>query len=459
MPVSAVRSPGSTVVRISARLFEPVDIAALVYFRVTFAAFLLIEIWRYFDHGWIHRYFIEPSLFFSYPGFSWVRPWAGDGMYVHGLVLGLLALGMLVGYRHRLCSTLFFLGYTYVFLLDQTNYQNHLYLISLLSFLSICLPLNRSLSLDCTRRPEMHSETAPAWCLWLLRAQIGIVYVYGGIAKLNGDWLRGEPMRMWLARRTDLPLIGPLLDAPWVPWAFSYGGLLLDLLAVPCLMWKPTRSLAVLALVTFHLMNATLFSIGIFPWLMLAFIPLFFAPDWTRLGTRPLERHAPGNAGPYWSKDPRDHRVLVALLGTYLTLQLLIPFRHVLYPGNVNWTEEGHRFSWHMKLRDKECDASFTVTMPATGNSILIKPQSYLTSRQQRKMVSRPDMIRRFCRHLADGYRFRGVDGVEVRARISASLNGRAFQALVDPGVDLGSEPYSIFPATWIVPLREPLEP
>lgn len=456
--MSASRSPGRTASRISARLFEPVDIAALVYFRVTFASFLLIEIWRYFDRGWIHRYFIEPSFFFSYPGFSWLRPWPGDWMYVHCLVLGVLALGMLVGYRHHLCSALFFLGYTYVFLLDQTNYQNHLYLISLLSFLSIFLPLNRSLSLDCARRPGIHSETAPAWCLWLLRAQIGIVYVYGGIAKVNGDWLQGEPMRMWLARRTDLALIGPWLDAPWVPWVFSYGGLLLDLLVVPCLMWHRTRALAVLALVTFHLLNATLFSIGIFPWLMLALIPLFFAPDWTRLGTRPLRRHAPGNAGPDWSKDPRDHRVLVTLLGTYLTLQLLIPFRHFLYPGKVSWTEEGHRFSWHMKLRDKECDASFTVTIPATGNTVLINRRSYLTSRQERKMVSRPDMIRRFCRHLADGYRSRGVH-VEVRARISASLNGRAFQPLVDPDVDLGAEPFSILPATWIVPLKEPLDP
>ena len=55
-------------------------------------------------------------------------------------------------------------------------------------------------------------DTAPAWALWILRFQIGVVYFYGGLMKINGDWLHGEPMRTWLPRRGHYAIIGPLLQ-------------------------------------------------------------------------------------------------------------------------------------------------------------------------------------------------------------------------------------------------------
>ena len=69
---------------------------------------------------------------------------------------------------------LFCLGFSYVFLLDQANYLNHWYLICLLSFLLIFVPAHRALSVDAWLRPGLRSEQAPAWALWLLRAQMGV---------------------------------------------------------------------------------------------------------------------------------------------------------------------------------------------------------------------------------------------------------------------------------------------
>ncbi|HCQ00914.1 MAG TPA: vitamin K-dependent gamma-carboxylase, partial [Candidatus Latescibacteria bacterium] len=60
------------------------------------------------------------------------------------------------------------------------------------------------------------------WALWVLRLQPGIAYFYGGIAKINGDWLRGEPMRLWLSARTDFPMIRALFTEEWVVYTFSY---------------------------------------------------------------------------------------------------------------------------------------------------------------------------------------------------------------------------------------------
>jgi vitamin K-dependent gamma-carboxylase len=208
------------------RLFAPVDIASLVFFRIAFGVIMVWEVAKYFVHGWIRTYYIDPSFHFTYYGFGWVQPWPGYGMYLHFLVLGVLAACVALGLWYRVSIVLFFVAFTYVYLLDQALYLNHFYLAALVSFLMIFVPAQRLFSIDVLRKPEIRSETSPAWSVWMLAAQMAIVYLYGGLAKLNGDWLRGEPMRGWLAAETDLPVVGPLFDDEWLVYFFSYGGML-----------------------------------------------------------------------------------------------------------------------------------------------------------------------------------------------------------------------------------------
>src|SRR5262245_30392366 len=180
--------------RLCAALFNPVDISFLVFFRIVFGGITLWEVYRYFTYGWISRYFVEPALTFTYYGFSWVKPWPGRGMYIHFFVLGVAAACVMVGFLYRFTAPIFFLAFTYFFLLDQTRYLNHFYLVSLISFLMCFLPAERAFSVDALLRKSIRSDVVPAWTLWLLRAQVGIPYFYGGIAKLNSDWIHGgEP--------------------------------------------------------------------------------------------------------------------------------------------------------------------------------------------------------------------------------------------------------------------------
>ncbi len=72
-------------------------------------------------------------------------------------------------------AALFFVAFTYVFLLEKAKYLNHLYLFSLIAFLMISVSAHRSASLDAWLRPRNRSETAPAWALWPLRAQMGLL--------------------------------------------------------------------------------------------------------------------------------------------------------------------------------------------------------------------------------------------------------------------------------------------
>lgn len=442
------------------QLFTPVALAPLVYFRMAFGAIMLWEVWRYSTYNWIHRYYIEPTFHFTYLGFDWVQPWPGGGMYLHFLVLAALALCIMIGLAYRLSATLFFLGFTYVFLLDQTQYLNHFYLISLVSFLMIFLPANRKLALDSWLRPALQAESAPAWTLWLLRFQIGVAYFFGGIAKINPDWLAGEPMRIWLAYETDFPLIGQYFTEEWMIYLFSYGGLLFDLLIVPLLLWRRTRTPALIVMTLFHLSNAHMFSIGIFPWFMIATTVILFAPEWLTGSLLWRWGGVPDDA----SKSPpptlsRDQQWVLALVGVYVAIQLLMPLRHWLYPGYVSWTEEGHNFSWHMKLRGKAGNVQIYVVDHQTQAQEQINLRDYLTPRQIDKMSSRPHMILQFSHYLVDELRRDGREGFGIYVRSWAALNARAWQMMIDPAVDLASQPRDIWYKPWVLPLEQPVHP
>ena len=445
MPVSSSRISGWN---------HTIEIAWLIYFRIAFGALMFIEVMRHLIQGRVRARYIEESFHFKYFGFDWVRPWPGYGMYLHYGLLAVLALAMASGCFYRVAATLFWLGITYIFLLDQSHYLNHYYLICLLSFIMIFLPAHRAFSLDARRNPALHSSDVPAWTLWLLRGQLGIVYVYAGIAKINDDWLRGEPMRTWLERKSDDLVMGSLLTQEWVVYLMSYAGMLIDLLVVPFLLYRKTRIFAFAAAVLFHLVNMLLFSIGIFPWLMIAATMIFFPPDWP-LGIpwfrRCLEKV------PFTPRDPpaTRQRFLLASLGIYMSIQVLLPLRHFLYPGNAAWTEEGHRFAWRMLLRTKDGWARFMVTDPKSGKSIVIDPREYLTEDKIEKMSCVPDMILQLSHYLAEDFRRQGYTDIEVRARVKVSLNGRPHQLLVDPDVNLASRHRSLWPAPWILPLPE----
>jgi hypothetical protein len=152
--------------------------------------------------------------------------------------------------------------------------------------------------------------------------------------------------------------------------------------------------------------------------------------------------------------DARAKRLLLTVLAAYVAVQLLVPLRHLLYPGDVAWTEEGHRFSWRMKLREKEQTVELLLTAPSTGLNRTLDPRQFVTGWQYEGMEGRPDMLLQLAHHVAGRARQQGHPDVEVRVRALTSLNGRPAQEQIDPTVDLAAQPRSIWPAGWIVPLQ-----
>jgi len=441
--------------------FRPTDIASVAAFRFFFGALLFFSVIRFMAKGWVGQFYIEPNYFFTYYGFSWVKPWPGWwGMYLHFSLMALAALGIALGFYYRAATIFFFLSFTYVELLDKTNYLNHYYFVSLITLLMIFLPLHRAASLDAWRKPDLRRSTLPAWVLGSLQLQVGLVYFFGGIAKLKSDWiLQAQPLKIWLAARPEFPLLGPFFQEAWVAHAMSLAGLLFDLSIPFWLLWRKSRPFAYAAVVAFHLMTVKLFYIGMFPWIMIVAAMVFFSPGWPRRfwpKSWGLFSEAPPslNAKPATRSGPFQ-KLGFSLCGLYFLIQFLFPFRHLLYPGPVTWTEEGYRFSWNVMLMEKNGSVEFQVRNPLTNQTWQVRPREYLKPQQVKMMATQPDMILAFAHYLAEIYRAKGNADVEVRAEAFASLNGRPSQRLIDPSVDLSRVQDSFQPKPWILPFQD----
>lgn len=442
--------------RLLERLNAPCDGAGLGAFRALLGALLCLSVGRFWAYGWIEQLYLEPSFHFTYLGFDWVRPWPASGMYAHFALMAAAALSLCIGFCSRLSALIFCLTFTYAELIEKASYLNHYYFVSLVTLLLSVMPSGASFSVDAWRRRRRGRppEIVRLWSYTLLRAQLGLLYFFAGFAKLNPDWLlEAEPLATWLAQHADVPVIGPLLATKSAAFVASYFGAAYDLTIVFWLSWRRTRAYAYAVAVVFHVAVWLLFPIGVFSWVMLVATTSFFEPGWPR---RYLRRHAPpapdAGGGAARSENQLGPATF-ALMGGYLALQLALPLRFLLYPGNVNWHEQGFRFSWRVMLIEKTGQVELRVLVGDEDRRYVVYPRERLTPLQYKMMCTQPDMIQEYAQHLAKTFRAEGHTRVRVYADAWASLNGRARRRLIDPDVDLASAPRTLRAKPWILPL------
>ncbi|HLT79707.1 MAG TPA: HTTM domain-containing protein [Cyclobacteriaceae bacterium] len=439
---------------------EPVAIAPLVVFRIAFGLMMTVSVIRFWSNGWIRAFYIEPEVHFTYFGFEWVTAPGPTGMYALFTVMLASALGIMLGWRYRLSALLFFLSFTYVELIDKTYYLNHYYFVSLMALLLCFVPAHRGFSLDVLRKPSLAAGKVPGWSILIIKLQLAIVYIYAGIAKLNPEWLfDAMPLRIWLPAQSHLPLVGGFLSTEFAAYAFSWMGALYDLTIVFFLVNARTRPVAYLAVIAFHMITWMLFPIGMFPFIMILSTLIFFSPAFhTRLlnGMASILRTGrdaipqPAATKPFH----RTPRAITAFLTVFFVIQVLFPWRYLLYPGDLFWTEQGYRFSWRVMLMEKAGYVVFHVEDPTTGKRWDVVPGDYLTPAQEKMMSTQPDMILQFAHFLAEKYRAQGMVDPVVRAEAYVTLNGRGSQPFIDDRVDLTKERNSFRHKEWIVDLN-----
>ena len=434
---------------------HPTAVESLVLFRVSFGLIMFWEIYRYFYYGWIEDIYSKSQFHFQYRWFQWIEPLPANGMYILFGGLGFLALMISLGYYYRIASILFFLGYSYVFLIDQAAYNNHFYLICLLSFVMALAPLHNSYSLDVILGYVNQAKKFPALWLWLIRFHMGLVYVYGGIAKFDPDWMGGLATKELMLKANQGTILENLIEYAWFPYFYAWAGMLFDLLIPFFMLYKPLRIWAFLAALIFHVNNYIVFPIGIFPLLSIVLTLMFFDADFPKkLAPNKLRILISYYYHKRLSKIVKNkfdgevvyyrteiHKIMIIFIGIYSAFHLIFPFRHLLYPGMTNWHEEGHYFAWRMMLRQKITLIQFNVTHPKTGEQRYADPGDYLNSSQFKVFAGNPGMILLFAHHLDKLVQNNaGFDPI-ITAKINVSLNGRPFRELVDQNLDLSNIP------------------
>jgi hypothetical protein len=436
----------------------PVSIAPLVTFRIVFGLLMFFSTARFWWRGWVTSVYVTPKFHFTYQGFDWVHPLGNTGMHVLFIVIALAALFIGLGFLYRIAAVVFFIGFTYVELLDVTTYLNHYYFISLVAFIMIWLPANRDYSIDVRLNPGIRRKLVPAWTIGIIRFQLAVVYIFAGLAKLNADWLLdAQPMRTWLPSKTHLPLVGSFMYEPWVAYLFSWFGAVYDLFIVFFLLNKRTRPYAYGVVVIFHVATAIFFpGIGMFPYVMIVCSLVFFSGHFHEelLSFLPFykQQHLPSAASVYRFTHPKG--LLMAVM-VYVVLQLLIPLRFLLYPGHLFWHEEGYRFSWRVMLMEKSGTAYFTVKDKGAAYGVEVNNAAYLTPLQEKMMSTQPDMILKYAHFLASEYKRQGLAHPEVYGEVYVALNGERSRLFIDSTINLAAEPVSWKHYTWVLPYKK----
>lgn len=427
---------------------QPVSAASTAVFRISFGLLVAFSSLRFLAKGWVGTLYVQPEHHLTYRWFEWVEPLPAPFMHLHMIGLAGLGVAIALGYRFRLALGLFLIGFAYTELIDAALYLNHYWFVTMAGVLLLLLPVQHHWSLDARSGRVPQASSVPVAVVWALRSQLAVVYLFAGIAKLNGDWLlRAQPMQLWLADRADTPIIGSVFGLAGVPHVMSWAGAIFDCTIVAFLLWRRTRPLAYVTLVGFHLLTGLLFQIGVFPIVMILSTLIFFDPDWVHRFTR---RATPAPL----VTAPATGRIRIGLLIAFAATQIWLPLRHYAEPSNVRWSEEGYYLSWRVMLTEKAGFVEYQVTDPDTGDSWTVDPSLVLADWQRSSASTKPDLIHATALLIADHYAHHDadLDAIEVRATAWVTMNGRPATLIVDPSVDLAAHKRGEVPSGWILP-------
>ena len=429
---------------------------ALGLFRIWFGILMAWEMLYFIRIDFVEIFISMPMVQMSYTGLSWLKPLPDVMMW--GLIYLLLATTILIilGKWFRWAMLFFAIGFTYIFLLDQAYYNNHLYLLSILSFWMATMPLDAALAVG-----KKEASTAPAASYAILRFHIVMVYFFGGIAKLNPDWLlRQQPVQELMV---STPFLSNLLGEDLAVYFLTYGGVVFDLVIGFFLLYKPLRSLGFAGAILFNGLNAIVFDdINIFPFFMLGTLVLFLEPEtvaaWFK-NTSPKKDKKASKATPtatkLWGKDKLLQQVFIA----YVVFQCVWPFRHLVIPGEVEWTGQGQLFSWRMKIQHRSIKQMEFMVMDYRSRQLIpVDLDAYHINYDQRNAMARnPQLIMTMVDFLANRAKSKqGHEEIGVQAKISVAFNGRSPQWITDPEKDLTKEEYHAWGRNdWILPLAE----
>ena len=425
--------------------FKRIDNSPLIIFRIFFGLLLALESFGAIATGWVKRVFIEPEFTFSHIGLEWLQPLPGNGMYFYYIIMGFLGLMVMLGYKYRWSLLAFTILWSGVYFMQKSNYNNHYYLLILISIIMLVLPANKYASLDAKINPEIKSLTMPQWCSWVMIGQVAIMYFFAALAKFYPGWLDGSFPKL-LFYNHPFPSLQNLLDHHNFHLFIAYSGIAFDFLIIPLFLYKKTRTIAFFSALFFHLFNAIFLQIGIFPFFALSFIVFCYPPEFIRNLFFKKKPAFESTEVSYSSKP-----LLIWFFIPYFIIQLFLPIRHWFIPHDVLWTEEGHRLSWRMMLRSRNADTQFRIVDKETNTIIPYNYRKRLTHKQQNFVAAHPDGIWQMAQIIKKEFAQKNQDvAIYVDSRVA--INEGIYHTFIDSNVDLAAAKWNYFGHNeWIV--------
>ena len=151
-----------------------------------------------------------------------------------------------------------------------------------------------------------------------------------------------------------------------------------------------------------------------------------------------------------------NYALVIVIL--FLIIQTLLPLRHILYPGELFWNEEGYRFSWRVMLMEKRGYSTFKIEDSVTKKFFYVDNQDFLTPFQEKQMSFQPDFILEYAHFLGDHFKNQGHKNLKVYVDSFVALNGRPSQRFVDPTADLYQIEESFKHKNWIIPFKHEIK-
>jgi len=422
-------------------LFSKTDNSPLIIFRIIFGLLITLESWGAILTGWVRRVLIEPKFTFHFINLDFLQPLPGYGMYFYFVIMGIFGIGVMLGYRYKASIIGFTVLWAGVYLMQKSSYNNHYYLLFLINILMCFLPAHQNLSYDVKHNRTKKTDWMPSWVKLLIIGQLLIVYIFASLAKFYPDWLDGTVASNMMRGKKGFFLIGEIIQQKWAHYVIAYFGIIFDAFIIPALLYKRTRKIAFALAVFFHLYNSFILQIGIFPYLALAFCLFFFEPKIVRKIFYPKDKTTEATTDITFEKS----NLTIYFIGFWLFIQLILPLRHWIIPGDVLWTEEGHRLSWRMMLRSKRGKNTFYVKEKGAKKKQKIKLKDYLTKKQIRSMGGKPDMIWQFAQHLKKEYKKEGKT-IEVYVSNKIKVNSSKYKVIINSKYSTSNIRFNSFP-------------
>lgn len=386
----------------------------------------------------------------KYDFFEWVQLTSVENLKIIFAIGILGSFFITIGFLYRISSIVVFLLWCYLFFTDQGHNNNHYYLIAMFLFFFIFVNANEWGSVKSIKKK---SKFIPVWNYLVFKLLIFILYFYGGLAKLNSDWLNGYPLKYWLSGRDHLGVFfKEFLEKDFTVYFFSYYGLVFDLFVGFFLFHKKLKYLAVSLMIPFHIFNHFLWPIGVFPWLSIFMTILFFEDEINSFFKFPKFGKI--------DESLLKKRMVTLFFVLFFTFQFLFPFRQYLYSGKTNWHGYGEFFAWRMMLADKQ--GAVRLRVYSEDNQYLgeVSLQEYINQRQLYKMVFIPKNFIPFCKYIEQeiksDVRNSSLGDIKIYADVFKTINNRPFERVIDPKVDLTSVKYAILKkGTYILPYKD----